>query len=76
MRWTKEMKRRAAKAIQTIGGADKATPKKLLLALAVPGLTMLQVSLNESRADSSHCNISADEKEVELEMVHKKGCIA
>ena len=62
MRWTKEMKERAAKAIEALGGADKATPKKLLLALAVPGLTMLQVSLNESRADSSHCDRTAHNK--------------
>ena len=49
MRWTQEMKRKAAKAIQALGGADKATPKKLLLALAFPGLTMLQVSRTEAR---------------------------
>ncbi|KAG2584100.1 myb-related protein 1-like [Panicum virgatum] len=40
LRWTRELHGRFALAVAQLGGADKATPKSVLRAMAVPGLTL------------------------------------
>ncbi|PWZ29400.1 Myb-related protein 2 [Zea mays] len=40
LRWTRQLHDRFVLAVAQLGGADKATPKSVLRAMAVPGLTL------------------------------------
>ncbi|XP_062192664.1 myb-related protein 1-like isoform X3 [Phragmites australis] len=40
LRWTRQLHERFVLAVSELGGADKATPKSVLRAMAVPGLTL------------------------------------
>ncbi|XP_002264119.2 myb family transcription factor PHL7 [Vitis vinifera] len=43
LRWTQELHDRFEEAVNQLGGADRATPKGILKAMAVPGLTIYHV---------------------------------
>ncbi|XP_017700515.2 myb-related protein 2-like isoform X9 [Phoenix dactylifera] len=40
LKWTQQLHRRFVDAVSQLGGADKATPKSLMRAMGVPGLTL------------------------------------
>ncbi|KAF8017652.1 hypothetical protein BT93_H2756 [Corymbia citriodora subsp. variegata] len=40
LKWTPELHHRFVEAVAQLGGADKATPKSLMRAMAIPGLTL------------------------------------
>ncbi|XP_004505417.1 myb family transcription factor PHL8-like isoform X2 [Cicer arietinum] len=40
LKWTPELHQRFAEAIHQLGGAEKATPKSLMRAMGIPGLTL------------------------------------
>ncbi|KAL6859368.1 hypothetical protein ACP4OV_017627 [Aristida adscensionis] len=40
LRWTRQLHERFVLAVSELGGADKATPKSVMAAMAVPGLTL------------------------------------
>ncbi|KAL6647334.1 hypothetical protein ACP70R_014771 [Stipagrostis hirtigluma subsp. patula] len=43
LRWTRQLHERFLLAVSELGGADKATPKSVLRAMAVPGLTLFHL---------------------------------